>query len=102
MQRAKTRRLSARRKEEIKKNNEELPSFIDETDDSMLDNSKEMEDNQWLRQATSAKVVPNKKQSMAKLNLDFELLDKEGSDTSALITEETPAGTNPILAFMRK
>jgi hypothetical protein len=39
---------------------------------------------------------------MAKLNLDFELLEKEGSDTSALITEETPAGTNPILAFMRK
>jgi hypothetical protein len=61
LQRAKTRRLSARRKEEIKKNNEELPSFIDETDDSMLDNSKEMENNQWLRQATSAKVVANKK-----------------------------------------
>lgn len=39
---------------------------------------------------------------MAKLDLDFELLDKEGSDTSALITEESAVGTNPILAFMRK
>ena len=73
---------------------EKLPDAENETDDSMLDNSEEAKGNEWQRQASANKAPQPKKQlGIAKLDLDFELLNVPGSnnsDSSSFRTEASP------------
>lgn len=71
LERAKTRRLSARKRCELKSAGIEHDEK-DETDDSMLDNSEEEEKNIWLRQETAAaKTKAILKKRKEKENQDF-------------------------------
>ena len=71
LERAKTRRLSARKRNELKELGVDHDEK-DETDDSLLDNSDEEEKNIWLRQDTAAmktkKVLKQKQMERAKLD----------------------------------
>lgn len=76
LERAKTRRLSARKRNELKELGVDHDEK-DETDDSLLDNSDEEEKNIWLRQDTAAMKTKKVLKQRERTKLDEKMLNND-------------------------